>query len=64
MAEFSAFQGVSRPWRRALLIGGVIALLIFWQPVSRLLWQIALAGLLTAAALPLEKEYTDTLRST
>lgn len=55
MAEFSAPQGVSRPWRRALLIGGVIALLIFWQPVSRLLWQIALAGLLTAAALPLEK---------
>ena len=28
MAEFSAFQGVSRPWRRALLIGGGIALLM------------------------------------
>lgn len=55
MATAQARGGISRQARRALLIGAGLLAALCWQPLSRLLWQLAGAGLLLALALPLEK---------
>ena len=47
--------GVSRAGRWGIGIGAALVLALAWQPLSKLFWQLILALLLTAAALPISR---------
>ena len=56
MNDLPAVRGVSRRVRWIIGIGGAIAVILAWPALSKLLGQIILALLLTAAMLPLTKQ--------
>ena len=49
--------GISRGWQKLIGIGGAILAAVLWRPLSKLIWQIVLALVLTALALPMEKRF-------
>ena len=65
MSSIPASRGLSQGWRWVLGAAALTLLAALWQPLSKLLWQIVFALLLTALALPiaraLEKKMTRPL---
>lgn len=55
MSTLPESKGMSARARAALCIAVGIGVLLLWQPLSKLLFQVALGLLLTAAALPISK---------